>query len=202
MTDTPSRKPYAVNFAALPDGFPTHRHDPRFWEALGRVVATFGFLEETLGKAIFAITATTEYSDEAVAAAVVKWGGTLEAALTDALGAKITGYERAVKANGEDALGNITWLIEDLRKASKVRNALCHGSWGLPDEAGASIPFFVNRELLRFETKVDVPFLGQVQRHATELAVAVINSVTGMGWQFPGSNGPGEPIWQARASKP
>lgn len=202
MTDTPSRKPYAVNFAALPDDFPTHRHDPRFWEALGRVVATFGFLEETLGKAIFAITATTEYSDEAVAAAVVKWGGTLEAALTDALGAKITGYERAVKANGEGALGNITWLIEDLRKASKVRNALCHGSWGLPDEAGASIPFFVNRELLRFETKVDVAFLGQVQRHATELAVAVINSVTGMGWQFPGSNGPGEPIWQARASKP
>jgi len=47
-----------VNIEELPTGFPTHKHPSEFWEALGRTVATFGFLEETLGKAIFAFTAT------------------------------------------------------------------------------------------------------------------------------------------------
>jgi len=59
-----------VDAAQLPESFPTHRHHPRFWEALGRVVGTFGFLKQTLGKAIFAITATTEFSEEAVSEAV------------------------------------------------------------------------------------------------------------------------------------
>jgi hypothetical protein len=45
-----------VAFDKLPPSFPTQAHAPAFWEALGRAVATFGFLEETLGKAIFAFT--------------------------------------------------------------------------------------------------------------------------------------------------
>jgi hypothetical protein len=38
-------------FDLLPPGFPTQAHSPAFWEALGRAVATFGFLGEMLGKA-------------------------------------------------------------------------------------------------------------------------------------------------------
>ena len=38
--------------------YPTHKHDPIFWEALGRTIATFGFLEEVLGKAIYAFSKT------------------------------------------------------------------------------------------------------------------------------------------------
>jgi hypothetical protein len=40
-----------------------------FWEALGRTIATFGFLEEVLGKAIFAFTATTQYQESDIDAA-------------------------------------------------------------------------------------------------------------------------------------
>ena len=190
-----SRKPHGVSLANLPAGFPTHRHDPHFWESLGRAVATFGFLEQTLGRAIFAITATTEYSEDAVSAAVEKWTGTLKNALTDALGNKVIGYERAVRANAKVDLGNVDLLIEDLKKVGPLRNALCHGSWGVPDADGASVPFFVDRNLRRFETKVDAAYLDQVQSHVLELAVAVVNSVTQMGWQFPGSQGPGVPVW-------
>lgn len=196
MEEETDVKAYGVDLAKVPAGFPTHKHDPRFWEALGRVVATFGFLEQTLGKAIFAITATTEYSDEAVAEAVEKWGGTLKAALTDPMGAKIRGYEKAIEANAKVAFGNTTDLIEDLDKVSKIRNALCHGSWGLPDAEGASVPFFVDRKLVRFEHPIDIAYLNQVQAHAMKMTVAVVNSVTSMGWQFPGSSGPGDPIWQ------
>ena len=46
---------YQVNQDGLPNKFPTDGHEAAFWESLGRTVATFGFLEEVLGKAIFAL---------------------------------------------------------------------------------------------------------------------------------------------------
>ena len=88
---------YIVDVGGLPPEFPTHMHDPKVWEELGRTVATFGFLEEVLGKAIFAFSATTQYSDEAVAEVLERWLGQLEKALTDTLGAKIDAYAKAVK---------------------------------------------------------------------------------------------------------
>ena len=61
---------YFIDLEALPNMFPTHKHEPKFWESLGRVVATFGFLEEILGKALFALTATKPYSEEEVQKAI------------------------------------------------------------------------------------------------------------------------------------
>ncbi|MCI0466534.1 MAG: hypothetical protein L0Y57_05950, partial [Beijerinckiaceae bacterium] len=53
MKDKDNIRKFKLDCDKLPAQFPTHLHPPAFWEALGRVVATFGFLEETLGKAIF-----------------------------------------------------------------------------------------------------------------------------------------------------
>jgi len=162
------------------------------------MVATFGFLEETLGKAIFAFTATTEYSEEAVSQALEKWQGQLEKALTDALGGKIAAYEKAVKAHGGLEMENFDELIQDLRAAKQVRDAICHGSWRPPDSGGASRAHFVDRKVRRFETPVDVGFFQQTRRHVAGLAASVVSTVTSLGWQFPGSGGPGEPIWKFR----
>jgi hypothetical protein len=54
---------------AIDAKFLTHRHSPQFWEQLGRTIATCGFLEEVLGKAIFAFTATRNYSPDEIDAA-------------------------------------------------------------------------------------------------------------------------------------
>lgn len=81
---------HRVDSANLPDQFPTHLHAPAFWEELGRAVATYGFLEEVLGKAIFALSGTATYTDDALAAELGKWQITLEKALTDALGAVVS----------------------------------------------------------------------------------------------------------------
>ncbi|MEP1535541.1 MAG: recombinase family protein [Paracoccaceae bacterium] len=35
-----------IDRESLPEMFPTHRHDPEFWEHLGRAIASIGFLEE------------------------------------------------------------------------------------------------------------------------------------------------------------
>lgn len=109
-------KRFIVDQGGLPELYPTHLHEAKFWEALGRTVATFGFLEETLGKAIFSFTATKPYREDEIQKEV-------------------------------------------------------------------------------FDTAVDIDFLNQVQRYSVDLVRAVVDSVTHMGWQFPGSSSPGRAIW-------
>ena len=191
---TKPRNSYVVDQNALPDKFPTHAHDAAFWESLGRTIATFGFLEEVLSKAIFAFTATRPYEEHEIQQAYLDWLPILEHALMDQLGNLITTYEKAVQDNPTAKIENLDELVKDLREASKIRNVLCHGSWGIPNANGASLPFFVNRKKEIFDTAIDCQFLDQVQQSVTELACVVINTVTHMGFQFPGSNGPGKPI--------
>lgn len=183
-----------IDVAELPDQYPTQFHEPTFWEQLGRTVATFGFLEEVLGKAIFSFTATREYADDEIDSALREWLPILEKAVTNPLGNLIDTFGKAVRENPKATIENLDDLLEDLRKASSLRNVLCHGSWREPDEEGSSIPFFINRQKEVFETAVDILFLQQTQRHVAELACAVINTVTHMGWQFPGSKSPGHSI--------
>lgn len=194
MTNTKQVR-YIVNQNALPEKFPTHTHETAFWESLGRAVATFGFLEEVLSKAIFAFTATRSYNEDEIQQAYSEWLPKLERTLIDPLANLIDTYGKSVRDNPSATIENLDELISDLREASKIRNVLCHGSWGVPDARGASIPFFVNRQKEVFETAIDCQFIDQVQRHATGLACSVINTVTHMGWQFPGSSGPGKTIW-------
>jgi len=186
---------HIVDFEALPESFPTHSHDPAFWESLGCAVATFGFLEETLAKAIFAFTATTPYSEEEIQQAYEKWLPKLKSTLSDQLWNLTESYGKAVREHPDATIENIDELLDDLKKAVKIQNVICHGSWRTPSEEGASVPFFFNRQKERFETAINVAFLRELQPHVSGLICSVINSVTHMGWRFPGSQGPGEVIW-------
>ena len=199
MSEQSQTRRSIIDVGSLPKKFPTQRHDPKFWECLGRTVATFGFLEEVLGKAIFSFTATRNYNNNEIEAAFERWLPILESALIDPLGNLIDTYGKSVRENPDATIEKLNELLCDLRKASKIRNVLCHGSWGLPDEEGRSVPFFINRQKIVFETAVDISFLEQTQQDVEQLACAVINSVTHMGWQFPGSNGPGNPIMGDKA---
>lgn len=194
MDDQQKSKTSVVAVDKLPTHFPTHLHAAEFWEALGRAVATFGFLEEVLGKAIYSFTATTEYSEADVADAYKKWLPTLERALSDPLGGLISSYDKAVRENQKASGISITKLVEDLQKASRLRNVLCHGSWRRPDDNGRSMPWFVNNKMEVFDTPIDLAWLNQIQRHVAELACDVVSTVTSMGWQFPGSESPGSSI--------
>jgi hypothetical protein len=180
----------------LPEKFPTHKHEASFWESLGRAVATFGFLEETLGKAIFAFTAMRPYEETEVQQAYSEWLPKLERALTDPLGNLIDTYGKAVRDYPNATIEDFDDLLADLHKASVIRNVLCHGSWRVPDGNGASLPFFVNRQKMVFDSTLNSQYIDQVQRNAVDLACSVINTVTHMGWKFPGSAGPGKAIWQ------
>ena len=196
MTSNPTG--YLVHTEGLPHDWPTHSHSPEFWTELGRTIATFGVLEQTLGKAIFALTATKEYSDDAVAEALEKWLPKLKGALSNTLANLIDGYAKSVREHQSAKIEDFSALEADLRKAALLRNILCHGSWQKPDNSGASIPFFVNRQMEVFNSAINVAYLKQTRRAVVELICAVVNTVSHMGYQFPGSAGPGTEIWFRR----
>jgi hypothetical protein len=134
MKDAGEERRFVVDLKKLPPLFPTHGHSPIFWENLGRAIATFGFLEEVLGKAIFLFTATTLHEESEIDAAYQNWLPTLERAITDPLGNLIDAYGKAVRNNSAATIENLEKLnleklLDDLRKASAIRNVLCHGSW-------------------------------------------------------------------------
>jgi hypothetical protein len=168
----------------------------RVWENLGRTIATFGFLEEVLGKAIFAFTATTRYPESEVEPAFEKWLPTLERALMDPLAGLIDAYGKAVRSNPEASIRSLDDLLSELRKASIIRNVLCHGSWRTPDADGKSLPLFVNRQKMVWDTPIDILYLIQTQKAVAELACEIVTTVTHMGWQFPGSRGSGKTIFE------
>lgn len=178
----------------LPDLFPTHQHSPLFWEQLGRTIASFGFLEEVLGKAIFAFTGTRQYSHDEVDAAYNAWLPTLERALSDQLWNLIEVYGKAVRDHPEAIIENVDDLIQAMKNAAQLRNVLCHASWSNTAKDGATVPFFVSRKKEVFSTPVDIGFLTKTQKEAAALACDVVDTVTSMGWQFPGGAGPGKPI--------
>ena len=199
MTQEVKPKRTLIKQESIPTQFPTHRHDSLFWESLGRTVATFGYLEKTLGQAIYAFLMTKPYDASQIDEEFMKWlAEKLEDAVTDPLGKLITEYKKAVESHPEaTATGKgFDDLIAQLRTASSYRNALCHGAWDqVPDENGASVPFFVNNwDKLVFDIPINHHFLDKLQRNVAYLICEVMNTVTHMGWQFPGSTGPGTPI--------
>lgn len=189
-------KPAVIDRGALPLTFPTQHHKSEFWEQLGRTTATFGFLEETLAKAIFAFTATTEYSEEEVQNVLANWPDQLKRALSDTLYPLAEVYGKVVRQHQDSVLENLDDLINDIKRVADLRNAIAHGSWHAPDAEGKSELFFFNRRAKKFDTRIDTAYLMRLQVHLVDLICAVINSVTAMGWQFPGGAGPGEEIWK------
>lgn len=112
---TENQKSYVINEDELPDLYPTHVHDAEFWESLGRSVAAFGFLEEILAKAIYALTGTREVNEQDAEDELNKWMAKLERSLSDQLGGLIDTYGKAAREHPSLKIDNIDELVEDLR---------------------------------------------------------------------------------------
>ena len=195
MAETGSPNCYVIDRDELDPDFPTQFQSTELWEELGRTVSSFGFLEEMLGKAIYALTGTEEFDPEGAPEAFNNWIKTLEKALTGTLGALIIRYAQALSENQRTKGNDCSDQIAGLEQAKDIRNALCHGSWGKPDHEGRTVPKFVNRKLAIFELPVDCDFLRQTRAALRHMICDVLDSVTSVGYQFPGSSSPGEQLW-------
>ncbi|MCM2347911.1 hypothetical protein [Acidovorax soli] len=187
--------PAIIDREAIHPLFPTHLHTADFWEQLGRTIATFGFLEDTLAKAIFAFTATTKYSEVEAQKVLEKWPSVLENAMIETLHRLAKIYGQVVRDHHDADVKNVSDLVDNIKQAADIRNALCHGLWQAPEPSGKSPLSYFNNKMEKFDTPIDVAWLKKVQNHVVTISCDVIDSVAVMGWQFPGGTGPGSPIW-------
>jgi hypothetical protein len=130
-----------------------------------------------------------------VSAVLAKWPELLTHALTDTLSPLAEVYGKAVRGHQESKFANVNELVDDIRKVAAIRNVLCHGSWPPPNTLGKSIPHFFDKKARKFDTPVDIELLQQVQATLQNQICSVIDSVTAMGYQFPGGAGSGTEIW-------
>ena len=184
----------------LPTNWPTHKGSAAFWEELGRAVACFGFLEDTLTRTYFALTATRRYKcPEEVEKRFEKWKIPLELSITDSLGSLVIKIDEAFKDDDRISEGTRSAVVDRLNEVRVWRNALCHGTWDSFAENGdsAHLRFFrktqdgpeqlSNKHLQRLE-------ITQIRRATAEVTSHLINIVTSNGLQFPGSTSPGRTI--------
>lgn len=186
---------HGIDRCRLPELFPTDKHDREFWEWLGRAVATYGFLEDVLLRAVFVFTGSRIVPEDQIEEELKKWSKMMRYAVGDTLGTLIKRYSVALQEHPETEFENYEVLVLKLHSAATLRNILCHSSWGPPDANGASMPFFMNRNMESVATKMDHKFFRDVHVHVKELAISVIETVIQQGWKFPGSDGPGKAIW-------
>ncbi len=184
---------FRLNKSSLPKNFPTHLHPSNFWEELGRTIGAFGFLENTLARAIYAFTGTKEkeMAESEVQAALESWYKKLEKSLLDPLSNLIDVYAKSVKEHDLSDIDRFGNFIIELRKITVFRNVLCHGAWLEPsDEQGGSIPLFAHPKKGVWETRIDVKMLICIRKAVSDHAIFIMDSVHQLGFQFPGTVGP------------
>lgn len=183
--------PRIIERSGLPPAFPTHSQDASFWEALGRAVAAFGFLEWTLQRAIFALTGDQPAPEEEAErqAALNAWQKDLEGALKATLGLLAAGFERAVENHPRTDKDYAAEVVADIRATAPLRNAIGHACWQ-PVSALVAKPCFVSRNLEVLESEIDIAWLEQLHRHVAQLALDVMDTVTATGLAFPGRTNP------------
>lgn len=157
-------------------------------------MATFGYLEEVLAFAIFAFSSERRFPDLEVGKRFDEWLPEFVKDLQETLPTLIEKYRVAVQQNQRVNFFGLDEVIEQMRTIVHLRNALCHASWKRPDAEGRSFPLFIRRSGEMLDGPIDVSFLKQTQLATADMARVVIETVTRMGWQFPGIPSPGEPL--------
>jgi hypothetical protein len=100
-----------VDLQSLPINYPTHQHPTEFWEWLGRTVATFGFLEFVLARAVLVFTGTKQVNQNEVEIEFEKWYKKMKSALSDTLNPLIDKYAAAVKSNAKSSFANLGRIL-------------------------------------------------------------------------------------------
>ena len=192
---------YRVDRAHLPDRWPTHLCPADFWEELGRTIAAFGFLEDSLQRANLAITATREYKSVQEAEEAFKtWERDLELSMDETLGALVNRFVTALKDDERYSPRDEQEIGKRLKDVAWWRNALCHGAWTDYDAKSglAALRYWPrgkwSEQFEHGDRRLSRGDLARIRSAAIEIAIAVIDAVTTRGIAFPGTESPGRDV--------
>lgn len=130
-----------INRSLFGPDWPLRHGRSEFWEALGKTVATFGYLEDILARACYCLAAGTERFGPEPAdideSRFRRWLGTLDRSLADGMGALTRRLAEILEEDNRIPHCARTELIEQLDELRSWRNALCHGSWSFLSKDGS-----------------------------------------------------------------
>lgn len=179
----------------LPKDWPTSPGEAAFWTELGRAVATFTFLEDTLARAHFALTATRRYDDfEQANAAYSQWMKQLEQSLTDSLNPLTDKIEKAFEGDNRVPPDIGASIVARLRELRVWRNALCHGTWeNFATDGSAHLRHFRKGSdgPEQLQDRLTLETISSIRAETTELTISVVDIVAAAGVRLPGSALPG-----------
>ena len=176
----------------VPPNWPTNRANAHFWEELGRLVATFGMLEDTLTRTFYVVSVKRrgdmkgELDEDET-----EWREKLEKPLSDTLGQIRTRLENEWKQEEGDIPQHREELLCELTALGRERNRLCHGAWvRFGDEDVNTVRFFPkNKELEgKHEQRISMDDLRTVRERGANCIGALIQLVRNeYGVVFPGT---------------
>ena len=169
--------------------WPLSRDSPEFWEELGKAVAAFGYLENTLVSSCYSLTVPPADPRNIQAEQIpdyLQWYAEAEAFRADSLHALAGRFDKLLKKDGRVPHTVRSELREQLDELRHWRNALCHGAWfGFSgDGAGVLSHYFMeNKQVIRFPPMVALKDLAELRARVVDVTIRVEEtaSVAGSG---------------------
>ena len=170
--------------AHLHPDWPLSRDNSAFWEELGKTVAMFGDLEDTLTSACYGLTKPPAHPSNLRAEQVpayLEWYARVEASRTDAMRVATDRFVRLLKEGGRvphTVRDEIRSQLEELRR---WRNALCHGAWhGFSgDGAGVLSHYYMEKKrVVRFPPMVAVKDLADLRARIVDTIVRITEAAS------------------------
>lgn len=175
----PSGLPYTVQ---VPDGWPTHELPSDLCEEIGRTIATFGFLEYVIKRAILELSKPTKSINDSD---YKEWERSLELTATTAM-AKLTGkLGEVLEPDSRLSQVRVTRIVEVIKEKADLHNALCHGTWIQYDPASgdATLQYFPRNDPRHSQFVLSRAILARVRYETVEVAREVMGAVK---WKVPG----------------
>ena len=176
----------------VPPNWPTNRANAHFWEELGRLVATFGMLEDTLTRTFYvaSLKRRIEMTRE-LGEAEATWRENLEKPLSDTLGEIRVRLENEWRREEGGMPQHREELLGELTALGRERNRLCHGAWvGFGDDDVNTVRFFPKNKEMEgdHEQQVSMDDLRTMRERAAYCIAALIELVRNeYGVVFPGT---------------
>lgn len=168
--------------------WPLSRDNPDFWEEIGKTVAMFGNLENTLASCCYGLTqppADITHIQPKQIKAYLNWYAEMEEMRTNSLGVLTDRFMKLLEKDGRVPHAARAELCQQMNELRPWRNALCHGAWfGVSGDGDGVLCHFYkeNNRIVRFPAMVSLKDLASLRVRLVDIILRVSESASIAGY--------------------